>query len=218
MDYRDRGRLEHSYSEATGMTMADEETFRALLIVMIAVCLPIGIYHRARAASREKLSRREEGLLVMVNLRLFGLAAWFALWAYLLNPRWMAWSSLPLPRWLRWVGGAIGVLVIPPLLFWVMHSLGRNLTDTVVTRREHALVTHGPYRWVRHPFYAVAILGVIASTLMTANGFLALTGAVAIALLVYRTRTEEAKLIERFGDEYRAYRERTGAFFPRRSR
>jgi protein-S-isoprenylcysteine O-methyltransferase Ste14 len=27
------------------------------------------------------------------------------------------------------------------------------LTDTLVTRREHTLITHGPYRWVRHPFY-----------------------------------------------------------------
>jgi protein-S-isoprenylcysteine O-methyltransferase Ste14 len=52
-------------------------------------------------------------------------------------------------------------------------------------------------------------------TLMTANGFVALTGAVVIALLVHRTGTEEAKLIERFGDEYRAYREQTGAYFPR---
>jgi protein-S-isoprenylcysteine O-methyltransferase Ste14 len=109
-------------------------------------------------------------------------------------------------------------LVVPPLLFWVFHSLGRNLTDTVVTRREHTLVTHGPYRWVRHPFYGVGFLGLLAASLITANWFIALTGAVVIALLVYRTRTEEAKLIERFGDEYRAYRDRTGAFFPRWTR
>jgi protein-S-isoprenylcysteine O-methyltransferase Ste14 len=100
----------------------------------------------------------------------------------------------------------------------VFHSLGPNLTDTVVTRREHTLVTHGPYRWVRHPFYGVGFLGLLAVTLMTANWFIALTGAVVIALLVHRTRTEEVKLIERFGDEYRAYRERTGAFFPRWTR
>ena len=130
----------------------------------------------------------------------------------------MAWSSLDLPTWLRWAGAALGVLVVPPLLFWVMHSLGRNLTDTVVTRREHTLVTHGPYRWVRHPFYGVGFLGMVAFTLMTANWFVALIGIVVVALLMYRSRAEEAKLIERFGDEYRAYRERTGAFFPRSTR
>jgi protein-S-isoprenylcysteine O-methyltransferase Ste14 len=198
--------------------MPHEETFRALLIFSFALFLPIGVYHRVRAASSERLSRREEGLFVMIALRLSALVAGTALLAYMINPRWMAWSSVPLPNWLRWVGAALGVLVVPPLLFWVFHSLGRNLTDTVVTRREHTLVTHGPYRWVRHPFYDVGFLGLLAVTLLTANWFLALTGAVCIALLVYRTRTEEAKLIERFGDEYRAYRERTGAFFPRPTR
>jgi protein-S-isoprenylcysteine O-methyltransferase Ste14 len=39
-----------------------------------------------------------------------------------------------------------------------------------------------------------------------------------VALRVHRTRVEEAKLIERFGDEYRSYRERTGAFLPRWTR
>jgi protein-S-isoprenylcysteine O-methyltransferase Ste14 len=198
--------------------MASEQTFRALLILSLALFLPIGVYHRVRAASGERLSRRDEGVLVMVVLRLFGLVTWVALLIYLIDPAWMAWSSLPLPAGLRWSGAILGVLVVPPLLFWAFHSLGRNLTDTVVTRREHTLVTRGPYRWVRHPFYGVGFLGLLAVTLMTANWFVALTGAAVIALLVYRTRTEEAKLIERFGDEYRAYRERTGAFFPRRTR
>jgi protein-S-isoprenylcysteine O-methyltransferase Ste14 len=198
--------------------MPSDLTFRALLILCLMLCLPIGVYHRVRAASGERLSRRDEGVFVMVALRLFGLAAWAAILTYTINPRWMAWSSLPVPTWVRYTGAVLGVLVVPPLLFWVFHSLGTNPTDTVVTRREHTLVTHGPYRWVRHPFYGVGFLGLLAVSLMTANGFLALTGAVVIALLVYRTRTEEARLIERFGDEYRAYRERTGAFFPRWTR
>lgn len=198
--------------------MASEETFRSLLILSLALFLPIGVYHRVRAASGERLPRRDEGVLVMVALRLFGLVTWVALLIYMIDPGWMAWSSLPLPSWLRWIGAALGVLVVPPLLFWVFHSLGRNLADTVVTRREHTLVMHGPYQWVRHPFCVVGFLGLLAVTLMTANWFLAVTAAVVIALLVYRTRTEEAKLIERFGDEYRSYRERTGAFFPRSMR
>jgi protein-S-isoprenylcysteine O-methyltransferase Ste14 len=100
----------------------------------------------------------------------------------------------------------------------VLHSLGGNLTDSVVTRREHMLVTHGPHRWVRHPFYGVACPDVLASSLMASNWFLVLVGAAVIALLVHRTRTEEARLIERFGDEYRVYRECTGACFSRWTR
>ena len=101
------------------------------------------------------------------------------------------------------------------LISWVLRSLGKNLTDTVVTRAEHTLVTTGPYRWVRHPFYSAAFLFLVAGSLVSANWGLAVAGGLACVLLVIRTRTEEAKLIERFGDEYLAYMQRTGRFLPR---
>ena len=94
-------------------------------------------------------------------------------------------------------------------------TLGKNLTDTVVTRTEHTLVTRGPYRWVRHPFYLATALAVVANSLVTANWFLALTGGISFGLLVLRTRIEEEKLIERFGEDYNEYMKRTGRFLPR---
>ena len=90
-----------------------------------------------------------------------------------------------------------------------------NLTDTVVTRRDATLVTHGPYRYVRHPFYVSFALGVLANSLVAANWFFLLCGATAFVMLAVRTRIEEAKLVERFGDSYRDYMKRTGRFFPR---
>jgi protein-S-isoprenylcysteine O-methyltransferase Ste14 len=36
-----------------------------------------------------------------------------------------------------------------------------------------------------------------------------------LVMLLIRLPKEEEKLIERFGDEYRDYRKRTGRFFPR---
>ena len=195
--------------------MTTESTFRAVAIANIAVCLPIGLYYRIKSQARgERLARREEGIIVMVGLRLCGVLAWALLAAYLMIPTWVSWSSLALPAWLRWAGAPLALLVVPPLLFWTFHSLGKYLTDTVVTRREHTLVTHGPYRWVRHPFYVVVVLWGLAISLLTANWLLALLGIAAVTMLVIRTRVEEAKLAERFGDEYRAYARRTGRFFP----
>ena len=52
-------------------------------------------------------------------------------------------------------------------------------------------------------------------SLLTANWLLALLGVLAFSMMVIRTRIEEEKLIERFGDEYRSYMERTGRFLPR---
>ncbi len=44
---------------------------------------------------------------------------------------------------------------------------------------------------------------------------LSLTGGIALGLLVLRTRIEEEKLIERFGEDYKEYMKRTGRFLPR---
>jgi protein-S-isoprenylcysteine O-methyltransferase Ste14 len=94
---------------------------------------------------------------------------------------------MPLPAWLRWTG--VGIFALAGgLLFWTFRSLGSNLTDTVVTRRAHTLVTHGPYRWVRHPFYDCAALLIVASSLVVSNWFLLLTGGLVLVLLVVRTR------------------------------
>jgi protein-S-isoprenylcysteine O-methyltransferase Ste14 len=196
--------------------MTDESVFRAAAILSVFLTLPIGLYHRIRSqATREKLARSEEGAFILVGLRLCGLLALIVLVAHLINPSWMAWSSIALPTWLRSIGAFLAVFALPPLLFWTFHSLGKNLTDTVVTRRDHTLVTHGPYRWVRHPFYDVMLLGVVSMSLLAANWLLALLGLAAFAMLVARTRTEEAKLIARFGEAYRTYMKRTGGFWPR---
>lgn len=197
--------------------MQHDDTFRLILILGFAAVFPIALYHRLKAhASREKLNRRAEGLFILLTLRPVAIAGMLGLVAYVIDPRWMAWSSVPLPFWLRWLGAGIGAIAAA-LLIVTLRTLGPNLTDTVVTRAHHTLVTRGPYRWVRHPFYVAVALAVTANALVTANWFLGLTGAVTVALLAVRSRTEEQKLVERFGDEYRRYAERTWRFFPRLS-
>lgn len=195
--------------------MNHDEPFRSVLIVVFLVVLPIGIYHRLKSqATREKLDRRQEGLFILATLRPVGIAFWLELIAWVVDPGWMAWSSVSLPAWLRWTG--VGLIAIAcGLLVWTFLCLGKNLTDTVVTRQKHTLVTHGPYRRVRHPFYDSAALLALALSLITANWFFFMTGVVLFCLLIIRTRTEEDNLVARFGDSYRAYMERTGRFLPR---
>ena len=191
-----------------------DDPFRLVLIVGACVLLPIMLYHRLRAHTGETLDRRQEGLFILFTLRPIGLSMMAGLIAYMINPASMAWSSFPAPVWLRWTGVAIGALSAVVLL-WTLSNLGKNLTDTVVTRREHTMVSSGPYRWVRHPFYIGVSLAIVANGLVAANWFILGAGAVVVALLVLRTRTEERKLLERFGDSYRAYMDRTGRFVPK---
>lgn len=192
--------------------MTDDDLFRWFLLAGFLLVLPIGIYHRLRAHTGERLDRRQEGWFLWLRpVAAIGLAG---LIAYFINPRWMAWSSVDLPIWLRWAGVGLGVLTAA-LLTWTFHTLGRNITDTVVTRQQHALITSGPYRWVRHPFYVSFLLAMVANSLVMANWFVFAIGLIAFAMLALRSRIEERNLALRFGDEYRRYQERTGAFFPR---
>jgi protein-S-isoprenylcysteine O-methyltransferase Ste14 len=198
--------------------MREDDTFRIVLLAGMLIVLPIAAYYRVRSQrTGERLDRRQEGLFILVTLRPLGLAMMAGLIAYIVSPRAMAWSSVALPLWLRWTGVALGTIA-GTLLIWTMRSLGKNLTDTVVTRKEHTLVTAGPYRWVRHPFYVAVALAMLANALVAANWFLFVAGALAVALLAIRTAKEEANLLARFGDRYASYMQRTGRFVPRLSR
>jgi protein-S-isoprenylcysteine O-methyltransferase Ste14 len=193
----------------------EEGLFRAILAIGFLAVLAILIPHRINSATaKEPLDRRQEGLFILLTLRPAGLAFYVGVITYLVNPAWMAWSSLPLSAGARWTGAAVFALAIG-LLVWTLPALGTNLTDTVVTRRAHTLVTRGPYHWVRHPFYDAMALLIVAFALLAANWFVLITGAVVFTLLAIRSGTEEAKLAARFGEPYLDYRERTGKFLPR---
>ena len=177
--------------------MDDASSFRTAFIAMLVLSVSVGGYHRWQAArSREPISRREEGWLIFVPLRLGGLVLLVSAFAWCIDPAWMRWAELPLPPAVRWLGAATGLASVA-FMGWTMHHLGKNLTDTVVTRREHTLVTTGPYRWVRHPFYVTAALLMLSATLLTANAALGLAGLVVLSLLAIRTPREEAEDLHR---------------------
>ncbi len=194
--------------------MADDNAIRYALIGLFMAFVPFAMYFRMRSRTSEKLDRWQEGPWILFGLRLGAIPVFVGGLVWMIDPRWMAWSSLPLPSWLRWVGLAL-FLGVGLLVIWTFRNLRGNLTDTVVTRKEHFLVTTGPYQYVRHPFYLSFALGVLAGSLVTANWFLLLTGMIPLAFIVARTRIEEEKLVERFGDDYQDYRRRVGRFVPR---
>jgi len=195
--------------------MMSDAPFRIIVIVAFASVVLVTAYHRIRSwASKEQLDRRKEGLTILLTLRPAGLVLWLAVIAYMVDPSLMSWARAPMPTWARWLGVGIYVVALA-LLAWTLRSLGTNLTDTVVTRRDHTLVTHGPYRFVRHPFYTSVGLVILAIALIAANWFFILMGCVVLGLLTLRTGIEEAQLLARFGSAYGAYMERTGRFLPR---
>src|SRR3954452_5320479 len=111
--------------------MNDDEIFRLILIVGLIAVLPVAVSHRVKAHwGGEKLDRRQEGLFLLLSLRLLGVMGMASLLAFLIDPSWMAWSSVPLPVPWRWIGVGLGI-VAAALLIWTFRNLGKNLTYTV---------------------------------------------------------------------------------------
>jgi protein-S-isoprenylcysteine O-methyltransferase Ste14 len=100
-------------------------------------------------------------------------------------------------------------------LVWMFRSLDRNLTDTVVTRRNAEFIEHGPYRFVRNPMYLGVLVAGFSLGIALGTWLLPLEAGLIFTLFVLRTRTEAMYLLERFGCRYREYMERVGRFFPR---
>lgn len=195
--------------------MPSENPFRVAVVIVFLLTMTVGVYYRLKAASSgEKISHKEEGYLFALVLRFTGLCLWIATLAYLISPASVRWAAFPLPVAVRWIGVVLGI-ACSLLMYWTLSSLGKNLTDTVVTRTGATLVTHGPYRWVRHPFYVTAALLMASVTMLTANWLIGLTSLIVLTLLAVRTPKEEKMLIERFGQQYRDYMARTGRFIPR---
>jgi protein-S-isoprenylcysteine O-methyltransferase Ste14 len=196
--------------------MRRESIFRSVTAVLLVTAAAISGYrrHRAEQAGEDEISLQGEGLTAAVALRSSGLVLMLSVVAYLVNPRWMRWSSLDLPAPLRWSGAGLGAVSLA-LTLWIFRTIGKNITSTVETREEHELVTGGPYRWVRHPLYTVGTSFFVSLGIVAANWFMGLASLSVLVMLLTRLPKEEEKLIERFGDEYRAYIERTGRLLPR---
>ncbi len=193
--------------------MINEVIWRGLVIIFLVTALSISGYYRRKA---EKLGGQLEGPrnIMLVALRMFGLIGIFPIVGYLIKPDAISWFRLPLPESLRWTGAGIALACLP-IIWWIFSSIGSGISPTEHTRRDHVLVTDGPYRRVRHPLYSTGFLLVLGISLVSAMWWTMLFQVIALPLLIYRTGHEEAALQRKFGPEYYRYRARTGRFIPR---
>lgn len=100
------------------------------------------------------------------------------------------------------------------LMNWSVIALDRQFSIDITIQENHQLVTHGPYKWIRHPRY----LGIIIFLIGIALTFRSWGGIViAICLLpvfLWRIRDEEMLMHQEFGDEWISYKKRTAGLIP----
>jgi len=93
-------------------------------------------------------------------------------------------------------------------------TLRRFYSSTLVIREDHQLITHGIYRFTRHPIYLGVIIAIIGVPVYASSLYGLLLMSALIPILLNRIRIEERMLTEEFGDAYRTYKEATSKLIP----
>jgi protein-S-isoprenylcysteine O-methyltransferase Ste14 len=128
----------------------------------------------------------------------------------------LPWLYRPLWRagfWPFWLGAA---LAVGGLLFsvWAREHLGRNWSRSVSIKRDHELITSGPYAVVRHPIYTGILTGFVgfAIDISEVRGFVVFV----LFFLVFwaKLSMEEQWMSSQFGEAYAKYVHRTAALVP----
>lgn len=115
-----------------------------------------------------------------------------------------------------WVAAGVGLLWAGfAFRMWAIFTLGRFFQVTVVVQDGHRVVESGPYRWLRHPGYLGAIVGLIGVGIAEgdwASIAIMLTGGLAAFLI--RIHVEERVLLAELGDDYAAFSKRRARLVP----
>ncbi len=163
---------------------------------------------RKLRVSKSLMDRREWILLASATVGLFVIPAFYVVTGI---PAALDRPFIPLLAW----------LALPPLgaalwLFRRSHlDLGKNWSVTLKVREQHALVTGGVYRHVRHPMYSSFFLLGLAQLLLLPNWLAGAAGLLGAGILfVFRVGREEQMMLDYFGEEYRAYMGTTKRIIP----
>lgn len=140
-----------------------------------------------------------------------GIASIAAASHWLIRPMRLAGET---PDGVRWIGL---LLVIAGLILWyqAVRALGPNWIPGVAVRNQHRLVTHGPYRYVRHPMYSAFLLIGLGMGLAAPAWIIGIYVGLPYLAYLLRIPAEERMLRERFPRQWDQYAEKTGVLFPK---
>lgn len=96
------------------------------------------------------------------------------------------------PLWLE-VASLVIVLASFLAVVWVM-EVNRYAARTIQVESGQSVITSGPYKWVRHPFYSASVVMMLASPLALGSYVAVLVFALVIPIYVLRLLNEEKVL------------------------
>jgi protein-S-isoprenylcysteine O-methyltransferase Ste14 len=192
--------------------------FRLIIVVQLLAMGVVRLYvgaPRAEKPAEATPTRRAESRWLTVTLGVIALLHFGTIVAYLANPPLLGWSAFEVAVPIRWLGILISCLGVAGEI-WAAVSLGASYSPLLRVAEKRAVITAGPYRWIRHPLYAFWLPAMAGWGVAAGNWLILLSGAVLVLILmILRVPREEAMMLEGFGEAYRQYMTRTGRFVPR---
>ena len=175
-------------------------TTSPLAAVLFWTSLGVWVFAGRRSRRAPGEVRRDRGTAVLI-VGSIGLAIGLAVAAADSIPA----LAIPIAPWPVFVLGLVLGWAGIALALWATRTLGRFYRPVVTIYEDHEVVTSGPYRYVRHPIYAGAMVVMVGVGLALGN-WLSLILCVLMPLSAYvaRIRVEEA-LEEAVGDAYLQY-------------
>jgi protein-S-isoprenylcysteine O-methyltransferase Ste14 len=97
---------------------------------------------------------------------------------------------------------------------WSTKTLGDNFSQDIAIKKDHHLVTSGPFKFIRHPQYLSQFLMDLGGAAATLSFILAPLALIQLPFLFMRASMEDKLLEKHFGENFRSYKKKTGMIIP----
>lgn len=130
-----------------------------------------------------------------------------------------AFYPIPLPfarvfSWPYWVSALIAVVIAIPSGILFARGMIDAGEETMRVKKEHTLYS-GIYQKIRHPQAAGEVWYWWVFAFLCNSPFLVIYSIIWLPLFHLMSKAEERDLLVRYGDNYKAYMENTGMYFPK---
>jgi len=97
---------------------------------------------------------------------------------------------------------------------WATKVLGDNYSQDIAIKKNHQLITVGPFKIVRHPQYISQFLMDFGAAFATLSFILLPLAVILLPFLFMRASLEDKLLEKHFGENFRNFKKKTGMLIP----